>query len=75
MGCGVAPRGSIRLAHLAAKLSPSICGGPHMPVSPPTPTYLLFSDSFVCIWVSVCAQQYLCELCTACSMFLKSSKT
>lgn len=33
MGCGVAPRGSLRLAHLAAKLSPTISGGPCMPVS------------------------------------------
>ena len=35
MGCGVAPRGCLRLAHLAAKLTPTISGGPHMPVSPP----------------------------------------
>ncbi len=33
MGCGVAPRGSLRLAHLAAKLTPTISGGPCMPVS------------------------------------------
>lgn len=36
MGCGVAPRGSLKLAHLAAKLNPSISGGPHMPVSCPS---------------------------------------
>ncbi|KAL3140168.1 hypothetical protein ABBQ38_004444 [Trebouxia sp. C0009 RCD-2024] len=34
MGCGVAPGGSLRLAHLAAKLTPSISGGPHMPGGP-----------------------------------------
>ncbi len=33
MGCGVAPRGSLRLTHLAAKLTPTISGGPCMPVS------------------------------------------
>ncbi|DBA73782.1 TPA: hypothetical protein ACH3X2_009751 [Trebouxia sp. C0005] len=34
MGCGVAPRGSLRLTHLAAKLSPTISDGPCMPGGP-----------------------------------------
>ena len=33
VGCGVAPRGSLRLARMAAKLNPTISGGPCMLVS------------------------------------------
>ena len=58
MGCGVAPRGSLKLAHLAAKLTPSISGGPHMPVSCPSAFCLLF--------LHAAAGRQLCmSVCTA----------
>ena len=64
MGCGVAPRGSLKLAHLAAKLTPSISGGPHMPVSCHSAFCLLFLHAAAGRWLrlSECTAEYCCCL-------------
>lgn len=73
MGCGVAPGGSLRLAHLAAKLTPSISGGPHMPVSPHPPSSSSCSGTAcVCLYSSIVP---VCFLPGVSCMVLENSKT
>lgn len=61
MGCGVAPRGSLKLAHLAAKLTPIISGGPHMPVSYHSACCLCsIAHHLADGWQCMCAQQGCC---------------
>ena len=75
MGCGVAPRGSLRLAHLAAKLNPVITGGPCMLVSLLCLSHTLLLSSLCQTWCALINQAYVLTSTLRCSDRLQCACT